>query len=201
MQKPDCLICLVRHEFHVSRRASRVRVVSTTFNESAGRYTPFLCHGVRRTSLLRCAMRLIICNRSTSAMGACFPMVLLRHRMCLVVLVYETLNVNHQLGASRSAVVRRRIAAPANKITRSMPLHVTVVQDTLHVRHGIPASLYSLCNLTFAPVKVRFSNLTRAVSIFRIQASRPMCCTLSRKAFHACSNKLLSRLVLPLYQR
>uniref|UniRef100_M4BUF7 Uncharacterized protein n=1 Tax=Hyaloperonospora arabidopsidis (strain Emoy2) TaxID=559515 RepID=M4BUF7_HYAAE len=67
-------------------------------------------------------------------MGACFPMDLLRHRMCLVVLVDETLNVNHQLGESPPAVVRRRIAAPANKITLSLPLHVTVVHDTLYVK-------------------------------------------------------------------
>uniref|UniRef100_M4BT17 RxLR effector candidate protein n=1 Tax=Hyaloperonospora arabidopsidis (strain Emoy2) TaxID=559515 RepID=M4BT17_HYAAE len=67
-------------------------------------------------------------------MGACFPTALLRHRMCLVVLVNETLKVNHQLGARLPAVVCRRIAAPANKITRSLPLHVTVVQDTLQVK-------------------------------------------------------------------
>uniref|UniRef100_M4BIP2 Uncharacterized protein n=1 Tax=Hyaloperonospora arabidopsidis (strain Emoy2) TaxID=559515 RepID=M4BIP2_HYAAE len=79
-------------------------------------------------------MRLIICNCSTSAIGAYFPMVLLIHRMCLVILVDEPLNVNHQLGAKLPAVVRRRIAAPANKITRSLPLHITVVQDNLHVK-------------------------------------------------------------------
>uniref|UniRef100_M4BV42 RxLR effector candidate protein n=1 Tax=Hyaloperonospora arabidopsidis (strain Emoy2) TaxID=559515 RepID=M4BV42_HYAAE len=67
-------------------------------------------------------------------MGACFLMALLRHRMCLVVLVDEILNINHQLGARPPAVLRRRIAAPANKITRSLPLHVTVVQDTLHMK-------------------------------------------------------------------
>uniref|UniRef100_M4C2S3 Uncharacterized protein n=1 Tax=Hyaloperonospora arabidopsidis (strain Emoy2) TaxID=559515 RepID=M4C2S3_HYAAE len=70
-------------------------------------------------------------------MGACFPMSLLRHRMYLVILVDETLNVNHQLGASRPAIVRRWIVAPVNKITRSMPLHVTVVQDTLHFVYTI----------------------------------------------------------------
>ena len=32
------------------------------------------------------------------------------------------------------AVVRRRIATPVNKITRSLPLQVTVVQDTLHLK-------------------------------------------------------------------
>ena len=79
-------------------------------------------------------MRLLTCNSSTSAMGKCFPMALLSHRMCLVVLVDDTLNVNHQLGARHPAVVRRWIAAPANKITRSLPLHVTVVQDTLDVK-------------------------------------------------------------------
>ena len=63
---------------------------SITLNASKGRCTPFLCPGVGSTSLLRCAMRLLICNRSTSAMGTCFPMALLRHRMCLVVLVDET---------------------------------------------------------------------------------------------------------------
>uniref|UniRef100_M4C0B0 Uncharacterized protein n=1 Tax=Hyaloperonospora arabidopsidis (strain Emoy2) TaxID=559515 RepID=M4C0B0_HYAAE len=67
-------------------------------------------------------------------MGACFPMALLSHRMCLVVLVDETPNVNHHLGARRPAVVRWRITAPENKITRSLPLHVTVVQDTLHLK-------------------------------------------------------------------
>ena len=98
-----------------------------------GGVLPFFAQ-VGRTSLLRCAMRLLICNRSTSAIGACFPMALLSHRMCLVVLVDVTLNVNHQLDARLPAVVRQRIAAPANKITRSLPLHVTVVQDTLHVK-------------------------------------------------------------------
>ena len=66
--------------------------------------------------------------------GRVFSMALLHHRMCLVVLVYETINVNHQLGASRPAVVRRQMAAPANKITCSLPLHVLVVQDSLHVK-------------------------------------------------------------------
>ena len=84
------------------------------------------------SSEMRDAM--LICNRSTSAMGACFAMALLSHRMYLVVLVGETLKVNLQLDARLPAVVRRRIAAPANKITRSLPLHVTVVQDTLHVK-------------------------------------------------------------------
>uniref|UniRef100_M4BFP7 Uncharacterized protein n=1 Tax=Hyaloperonospora arabidopsidis (strain Emoy2) TaxID=559515 RepID=M4BFP7_HYAAE len=79
-------------------------------------------------------MRLLLCKRSTSAIGARIPMAFLRHWMCLVVLVDETLNVNHQLGARLPAVVCRRIAAPANKITRSLPLHVTVVQDTLQVK-------------------------------------------------------------------
>ena len=79
-------------------------------------------------------MQFLTYNHSTSYMVACFPMDLLSHRMCLVVLVDETLNVNHQLGARLPAVVRRRIAAPANKITSSLPLHVTVVQDTLHVK-------------------------------------------------------------------
>ena len=79
-------------------------------------------------------MRLLICNRSTSAMGACFPMSLLSHRMCFVVLVDETLNVNHQLAARLPAVVRQRITAPANKVTRSLHLHVTVVQNTLHAK-------------------------------------------------------------------
>uniref|UniRef100_M4BP18 Uncharacterized protein n=1 Tax=Hyaloperonospora arabidopsidis (strain Emoy2) TaxID=559515 RepID=M4BP18_HYAAE len=67
-------------------------------------------------------------------MGASFSMALLSHRMCLVVPVDETLNVNHQLVAKHPAVVRQRIVAPANKITRSLPLHVTVVQHMLHVK-------------------------------------------------------------------
>uniref|UniRef100_M4BWX8 Uncharacterized protein n=1 Tax=Hyaloperonospora arabidopsidis (strain Emoy2) TaxID=559515 RepID=M4BWX8_HYAAE len=79
-------------------------------------------------------MRLLIRNRSTSAKDACFPTALLSYRMNLVVLVDEILNANHQLGARHPAVLRRRITAPANKITRSLPLHVTVVQDTLHVK-------------------------------------------------------------------
>uniref|UniRef100_M4C1X9 Uncharacterized protein n=1 Tax=Hyaloperonospora arabidopsidis (strain Emoy2) TaxID=559515 RepID=M4C1X9_HYAAE len=65
---------------------------------------------------------------------ACFSMALLNHRMCLLVLGDETLNVNNQLGVKPPAVVRRRVAAPANKITRSLPLHVTVVQDTPYVK-------------------------------------------------------------------
>ena len=79
-------------------------------------------------------MRLLICNRSTSTVGACFPMALASRRMCVVILVNETLNVGPQLGTRFPAVMRRRIAAPANKVTRSLPLHVTVVQDTLHVK-------------------------------------------------------------------
>uniref|UniRef100_M4BML6 RxLR effector candidate protein n=1 Tax=Hyaloperonospora arabidopsidis (strain Emoy2) TaxID=559515 RepID=M4BML6_HYAAE len=88
-------------------------------------------------------------------MGACFPMSLLSHRMCLVVLVDETLNVNHQLGARHPAVVRRRIAAPANKITRLLPLHFKVVQDTLYVKALTTAEvgrlqqrLHDLCDRT-----------------------------------------------------
>ena len=46
----------------------------------------------------------------------------------------RALNLNHQPGARLSAVVRRRTAALANKITRSLPLHITVVQGTLHVK-------------------------------------------------------------------
>ena len=79
-------------------------------------------------------MQLLTCNRYTSAMGSYFPRALLSHRMCLVVLVDETLNVIHHLGARHPAVVRRRIAAPVNKIIRLLPFHVTVVQDTIHVK-------------------------------------------------------------------
>ena len=45
-------------------------------------------------------------------------------------------NLQHQSSAENEApaVVRQRIAAPANKLIRSLPLHVTVVQDTLHVK-------------------------------------------------------------------
>ena len=57
---------------------------------------------------------------------------LLNHRMCLAVLVDET--VNHQLDARHPAVVRRRIAAPAHKKTRPLLFHVTLVQDTPHMK-------------------------------------------------------------------
>ena len=60
-------------------------------------------------------------------------MALASHRVGLVVLEYETLNVNHQLGTRLPAVVRLRIAAPANEVARSLPLLITVLQDTPHV--------------------------------------------------------------------
>uniref|UniRef100_M4C2X1 RxLR effector candidate protein n=1 Tax=Hyaloperonospora arabidopsidis (strain Emoy2) TaxID=559515 RepID=M4C2X1_HYAAE len=52
-------------------------------------------------------------------MGTCFPMALLSHRMCLVVLLDKTLNFTHQRGARHPAVELRRIAAPANNINKS----------------------------------------------------------------------------------
>uniref|UniRef100_M4BTY1 Uncharacterized protein n=1 Tax=Hyaloperonospora arabidopsidis (strain Emoy2) TaxID=559515 RepID=M4BTY1_HYAAE len=67
-------------------------------------------------------------------MGACFPMALPSHQMGLVVLMDETLNINHQLGERLPTYVRRWIFAPANEVVRSLFLHVTVVQDTLHVK-------------------------------------------------------------------
>uniref|UniRef100_M4B3T1 RxLR effector candidate protein n=1 Tax=Hyaloperonospora arabidopsidis (strain Emoy2) TaxID=559515 RepID=M4B3T1_HYAAE len=110
-------------------------------------------------------------------MGACFPMALLSHRMCLVVLMNETLNVNHQLGARRPAVVRRRIAAPVNKTTRLLPLHVTVVQDTLHVKALATAEvvrlqqrLHDLCDRTEQERQKRLS-LEARVQLIRLYRS------------------------------
>ena len=40
--KSGCTNCLVRQEFHASRGATRVRVVSTTLSASKGICTPFL---------------------------------------------------------------------------------------------------------------------------------------------------------------
>ena len=53
-----------------------------------------------------------------------------------------------------------------------------------HVRHGIPASRDKRCNLYFAPVVVRFSNLTRAASSFV-----PNALHIGHKAFHACNKE------------
>ena len=94
---------------------------------------PFLALN-RHTSRVRCVKRLLTCNRFTSAMGACFPMVLPTHRMGLIILVDETLNISHPLGTRLPAVMRRRVTAPANEVVRSLPLHVAVAQDTLHVK-------------------------------------------------------------------
>ena len=134
VQDRGCIVYLMRQELHASRGATRNRVATKAYNKPAGRCTPFLRPGVGCTSRLRCARRLLSFNRSTIATGACFTMVLTSRRMCLVILVDETLNVGHQLGTRFPAVMRRRIAAPAHKVTRSLPLHVTVVQDTLHVK-------------------------------------------------------------------
>ena len=60
-------------------------------------------------------------------------MALTSHSVGLIVLAYETLNVKYQLGTSFPAVKRLRKAAPANEVTRSLPLLVTVLQDTPHV--------------------------------------------------------------------
>ena len=78
-------------------------------------------------------MRLLISNLYNRH-ERIFPMAFDIHRMSLFLLVEETLNIGHQLGAGLLAVVRRRIAAPAKEVARSLPLHVTVVQDTLHVK-------------------------------------------------------------------
>ena len=53
--------------------------------------------------------------------GRVFSGRLVIYRMYLVVLVDETLNVNHQLSARRAAVVRRWIVIIANEVTRSLP--------------------------------------------------------------------------------
>ena len=43
------------------------------------------------------------------------------------------------------AVMRRGIATPANAVARSIPLHVTVVQDTLTWNRSIPCKSISGC--------------------------------------------------------
>uniref|UniRef100_M4BFF1 Uncharacterized protein n=1 Tax=Hyaloperonospora arabidopsidis (strain Emoy2) TaxID=559515 RepID=M4BFF1_HYAAE len=65
-------------------------------------------------------------------MGACFPIVPLSKRLDFVIRRDETLNIGHQLGAWHPDVMRRRIATPVDEVARSLPLHGTVVQDTLH---------------------------------------------------------------------
>ena len=77
----NCTLCLVRQAFHASRGATRVRAVWTTPSVPKGMSIPFHRPGDGHTSLARCVKRLLICNRFTSAMGACFPMVLPTHRM------------------------------------------------------------------------------------------------------------------------
>uniref|UniRef100_M4BCL6 RxLR effector candidate protein n=1 Tax=Hyaloperonospora arabidopsidis (strain Emoy2) TaxID=559515 RepID=M4BCL6_HYAAE len=104
-------------------------------------------------------------------MDARFPMALLSHRMCLVVLVDEALNVNHQLDTRLPAVVRRRIAAPANKIACSSPLHVTVAQDKLHTEVGqLQQRLHDLCDRT---EQERQERLYLEVWVKRIRLYRP----------------------------
>ena len=125
--------CLERQAFRASHGVTLVRVVLPTRFVPSGMFTPKLPLGDGRTSQPRCAERLTLFNRSTHARGVCLTMALASHRVGLVVLEYETLNVKHQLGTRLPAVVRLRIAAPANEVTRSLPLLITVLQDTPHV--------------------------------------------------------------------
>uniref|UniRef100_A0AAV1VKW9 Uncharacterized protein n=1 Tax=Peronospora matthiolae TaxID=2874970 RepID=A0AAV1VKW9_9STRA len=60
------------------------------------------------------------------------PAVLLRHRMCRVVLLNQTQYVNHQLGAGLPRIPGRGIAAPPDEITRPTSVHVAVVQQLLN---------------------------------------------------------------------
>ncbi|CAI5743612.1 unnamed protein product [Peronospora destructor] len=52
-------------------------------------------------------------------MGACFPMDPLSQRMSLVILVDETLNIGHQLGASRHATADSRASERGNSFAAS----------------------------------------------------------------------------------
>uniref|UniRef100_A0AAV1U0A3 Uncharacterized protein n=1 Tax=Peronospora matthiolae TaxID=2874970 RepID=A0AAV1U0A3_9STRA len=68
----------------------------------------------------------------TTVPGRLSPAVLLRHRMCRVVLLIQTQYVNHQLGAGLPRSPGRGIAAPPDEITRPTSVHVAVVQQLLN---------------------------------------------------------------------
>uniref|UniRef100_A0AAV1UYW3 Transposase n=1 Tax=Peronospora matthiolae TaxID=2874970 RepID=A0AAV1UYW3_9STRA len=64
--------------------------------------------------------------------GKTSPAVLLRHRMCRVVLLNQTQYVDHQLGAGLPRIPGRGKAAPPDEITCPTSVHVAVVQQLLN---------------------------------------------------------------------
>uniref|UniRef100_M4BAH8 RxLR effector candidate protein n=1 Tax=Hyaloperonospora arabidopsidis (strain Emoy2) TaxID=559515 RepID=M4BAH8_HYAAE len=89
-------------------------------------------------------MRLLTCNRSTSAMGACFSMALLSYRMCIVVLANETLNVNHQLGARPQLSPRLVVSSSVYKNERACQVFRDEVADLRRQNAALPSQIKKL---------------------------------------------------------
>ena len=113
----NCTDCLESQAYLASDRERIVGVALTTLFSPLGRPSSLISPIVGRASRLRCTKGSELYNTFTYAPGVHSTMALHHSRVRFVVLIDETENIYHQLGARLPAVSRGWIPPPLDDVT------------------------------------------------------------------------------------